>query len=187
MHPVRFKRLLLNIARLRRGQLLRPLRHRLRNEGLWSFDHHSVAKGAAIGVFFAILFPVAHILFAIVVSIALRANVVVASLATFISNPITMPIFYYSAYRIGALIIRRHTPEASVQALESAQQAAQAALEVREWFPALLGWMSRVGAPTAVGILVLACAAAVTAYALVFAISGVWARISMISGRSDRR
>jgi uncharacterized protein (DUF2062 family) len=178
VHIVRFKRLLLNVTRLRRGQLLRPLRHRLRNKGLWSFDHHSVAKGAAIGVFFAILFPVAHILFAIVTSIALRANVVVASLATFISNPLTIPIVYYSAYRIGAIMLRPEAPDASVAALESAQEAAQAALEVHEWFPALRDWLHSVGAPTAVGIVTLACVAALAAYALVFAISGAWARLS---------
>jgi uncharacterized protein (DUF2062 family) len=183
MHPVRFKRLLLNVTRLRRGQLLRPLRHRLRNEGLWSFEHHSVAKGAAIGVFFAILFPVAHVLFAIVAAIALRANVVVAMLTTFISNPITMPILYYSAYRIGALVIRREAHDPPVEALESAKEAAQAALEVRHWFPALLDWMSSVGAPTAVGIVTLACVAAVTVYALVFAIWGAWRRISVSARR----
>ena len=180
MHTVRFKRLLLNVTRLRRGQLLRPLRHRLRNKGLWSFDHHSVAKGAAIGVFFAILFPVAHILFAIVTAIALRANVVAASLSTFISNPLTMPIIYYSAYRIGALMVRPDAPDAPVDALESAQEAAQSALAVRQWFPALLDWMSSVGAPTAVGIVALACVAALTVYALVFAIWGAWARISKV-------
>jgi uncharacterized protein (DUF2062 family) len=178
MHPVRFKRLLLNVSRLRRGQLLRPLRHRLRNEGLWSFDHHSVAKGAAVGVFFAILFPVAHILFAILVAIAVRANVVVASLATFISNPFTIPIIYYSAYRIGALLIRHDAPDPPVTELESAQEAAQAGLLVREWLPALLDWMSSVGAPTAVGIVALACVAALTVYALVFAVWGTYARIS---------
>ncbi|HET8697473.1 MAG TPA: DUF2062 domain-containing protein, partial [Gammaproteobacteria bacterium] len=175
---VRFKRLLLNLTRLRRGQLLRPLRHRLRNKGLWSFDHHSVAKGAAIGVFFALLFPVAHILFAIVTSIALRANVVVAALATFVSNPLTMPIVYYSAYRIGALMIRPEAPDTPVAALESAQEAAQAALEVHQWLPALRDWTASVGAPTAIGIVTLAFAGAVTVYALVFAISAVWARIS---------
>jgi uncharacterized protein (DUF2062 family) len=157
---------------------LRPLRHRLRKEGLWSFEHHSVAKGAAIGVFFAILFPVAHVLFAIVTSIALRANVVVAVLTTFISNPVTMPIIYYSAYRIGSLVIRPDKSDASVEVLESAQEAAQAGFALRERIPALVDWMSSVGAPTAVGILTLACVGAVTVYALVFAIWGTWARLS---------
>jgi uncharacterized protein len=166
---------------------LRPLRHRLRNKGLWSFDHHSVAKAAAIGVFFAILFPVAHILFAIVTAIALRANVVVASLTTFISNPVTMPIIYYSAYRIGALMIRPDAPNAPVEALESAQEAAQAGLALREWIPALFDWMSSVGAPTAVGIVTLACAGALTVYALVFAIWGAWGRISKWRRSVDHR
>src|SRR5262249_35701278 len=117
MHPVRFKRLLLNVGRLRRGQLLRPLRHRLRNKGLWSLDHHSVAKGAATGVFSAILSPVAHVLSAIVPAIALRANAVVAALTTFTSNPFTMPVIYSPAYRIGALLTRRDAPDPPVAEL----------------------------------------------------------------------
>jgi uncharacterized protein (DUF2062 family) len=121
---------------------------------------------------------VAHVLFAIVTSIALRANVVVASLTTFISNPLTMPIIYYSAYRIGALVIRPDTPGAPGEVLESAQEAAQAGLALRELIPALLEWMSSVGAPTAVGIVTLASVGAVTVYALVFAIWGAYARIS---------
>ena len=177
MNAVRFKKLLLNVTRLRRGQLLRPLRHRLRHKSLWSFGHHSVATGAAIGVFFAILFPVAHVLFAVVAAIVLRANVVVAALTTFVSNPLTMPVLYYSAYRIGDLIIGA-AERTNVEELASAQEAAEASLEVRAWFPALLDWASSVGVPTAVGIVTLACVAAVAVYALVFAVWATWARVA---------
>ncbi len=177
LHPVRFKKVLLNITRLRRGQLLRPLRHRLRDKRLWSFEHHSLAKGAAIGVFFAILFPVAHVLFAVVAAIAMRANVVVAALTTFISNPLTMPFLYYTAYRLGAFLTQSPSEDAPVQVLASAEEAADAALKVRAWLPSLLDWVGSVGAPTALGILTLACVVAFAVYALVFLIWGTWARL----------
>jgi uncharacterized protein (DUF2062 family) len=178
MHIVRFKKLLLNLSRLRRGQLLRPLRHRLRDPELWSLEHHSVAKGAAIGVFFSILFPVAHILIAVIAAIALRANVIVAALTTFASNPLTLPFVYYSAYRTGAAMIRPQADDPHVEALESAQEAAEAAesaLELQQWFPALLQWLSSVGLPTAIGVITIACVATVTVYALVFAVWKAWA------------
>jgi uncharacterized protein len=176
MHTVRLKRLLLNWTRLRRGQLLRPLRHRLRDKRLWSFEHHSVAKGAALGVFFAILFPFAHVLLASVAAIALRANVVVAALTTFISNPLTLPILYYAAYRVGTFITEaaEGTP---VEALASAEQAAEAALNLHTWLPFLVDWLSSVGAPTAIGIVTLSCASAMIVYALVIGVWGAWARI----------
>jgi uncharacterized protein (DUF2062 family) len=177
MNAVSFKRLLLNLTRLRRGQLLRPLRHRLRDRRLWSLEHHCVAKGAALGVFFGILLPVAHVLFAIVSAIGLRANVVVAALATFISNPLTLPVIYYTAYRIGAVVTQQGAREEHVQALTSAEEAAGAALEVHEWFPLLLEWISSVGLPTAVGVVTLAFTAAITVYAFVFAIWGTWTRL----------
>jgi uncharacterized protein (DUF2062 family) len=177
MHIVRFKKLLLNVTRLRRGQLLRPLRHRLRDKALWSFEHHSVAKGAALGVFFAILFPVAHVILAIAAAIAVRANVVVAALTTFISNPLTLPIFYYAAYRVGAVLIHPEAHETGVEALASAERAAETALDVREWLPVLLDWMSSVGAPTAVGIVTLAFVASITVYSLVLALWWAWVRV----------
>jgi uncharacterized protein len=177
MHIVRFKRLLLNWTRLRRGQLLRPLRHRLRDKRLWSFERHSVAKGAALGVFFAILFPFAHVLLASVAAIALRANVVVAALTTFISNPLTLPILYYAAYHVGTFITEaaEGTP---VEALASAEQAAEAALDLHSWIPFLIDWLSSVGAATAIGIVALACVTPMIVYMLVVGVWGAWTRIA---------
>jgi hypothetical protein len=51
MSKVRFKRWLLNVARLRRRQALRPLRRHVRHRALWSFDRQSVAGGAPRGHF----------------------------------------------------------------------------------------------------------------------------------------
>ena len=76
MSTVRFKKLFLNLTRLRRGQMLRPLRHRIRDKAVRSFTRQSVARGAALGIFFGILTPVAQILFAIAGAIVLRANIV---------------------------------------------------------------------------------------------------------------
>jgi len=180
MRIVRFKKLLLKWMRLRRGQLLRPLRHRLRDKRLWSFERHSVAKGAALGVFFAILFPFAHVLLASVAAIALRANIVVAALTTFISNPLTLPILYYAAYHVGTLITdaAQGTP---VEALASAEQAAEVALDLHTWVPFLVDWLASVGAPTVIGIMTLSCVSAMIVYMLVNGVWIAWVRIARSS------
>ncbi len=59
----------------------------------------------ALGAFFAFLpFP-GHPVWASFAALALRVNVPVAALTTFISNPLTMGPMYFLAYRLGAWIL----------------------------------------------------------------------------------
>ena len=66
-----------------------------------------IARGLAIGVFWAILptFGLA-ILFALPTAILLRANKFSTILGLFVSNPFTAPFIYAFEYKIGELILR---------------------------------------------------------------------------------
>lgn len=183
MSVVRFKKLLLNVARLRRRQMLRPLRHRVRDQALRSLSRQSVAKGVAVGVFCGVLIPVAQIALAIVCAILLRANVVVAAVSTFVSNPLTVPFVYYWAFRTGSLVLGRGSAGAeSAEAVSEAEDAAEHALEPTGWFPALADWVSSVGPPLAVGIVTLAAGGAAAAYVVVFGLWGYWKRAAAWRG-----
>jgi uncharacterized protein (DUF2062 family) len=182
MSKVRFKRWLLNVARLRRRQALRPLRRHVRHRALWSFDRQSVARGAPLGIFFGILTPIAQILFATIGAIVLRANVVVAAVTTLITNPFTFPFIYLWAYRLGALLTGRDNPDDELGVLAEAEDAAQAALEVQSWYPALLDWAGSVGPPVAIGVVLLACCAALIAYVLVYTL---WSLGLALTGRRE--
>jgi uncharacterized protein len=174
MSKIRFKKWILNALRLRRRQVLRPLRHRIRHKALWSFDRDSVARGAALGMFFGILTPIAQILFAILGAILLRANVVVAALTTLISNPFTIPPIYFWSYRLGVFLTGQADPGAEAEVLADIEEATESALEVTGWFPALLEWVASIGPPLAVGVVTTALAAALAVFVLVHAIWALW-------------
>jgi uncharacterized protein len=146
--------------------ILRPLHHRLSDHALWALDRHSIARGVALGLFFGILTPVAQILFAAVVAIALRANLPVAAASTLITNPVTFPVIYYVAFRIGSSLINGHGHTADIAISE---EAAEHALDVGGWFPTLVNWASSIGPPLLIGVLILAASVALTGFLLVHA------------------
>jgi uncharacterized protein (DUF2062 family) len=171
MKTNRLFRFLRRTLRLDRIRILRPFQHRLRDRRLWALDRHSVARGVAIGFFFGIALPVAQIVFAAVAAVALRANPLLAAGSTLITNPITFPVIYYYAYRIGTFVTGR---SATAQTdIEVSEEAAARALDVAGWFPTLMDWITTIGPPLAIGLLTLALATSLGAYLLIHATWGL--------------
>jgi uncharacterized protein (DUF2062 family) len=77
----------------------------LSNNDLWSFNKRSIALGASIGIFFGLIIPFAQIVFSVILSVILRANIPVAAFSTFITNPFTFAPIYYIAYQLGSFIL----------------------------------------------------------------------------------
>ncbi|MFI4914528.1 MAG: DUF2062 domain-containing protein, partial [Steroidobacterales bacterium] len=105
--PRRFIKQLAQIVHARRHQwYLRIFGDRLTDPHLWSLNRHSItaAFGAGIAVSFVPL-PV-HLPLIVLVALWWRLNLPVAVLGTYLSNPFTMVPIYYSAYRLGAWILR---------------------------------------------------------------------------------
>lgn len=141
-------------------RLLRPLRRHFHAAHM---DRQSVARGVAVGVFFGILVPVAQILFAVIVAIAIRANVAVAAASTLVTNPLTFPLVYYFAFRIGAFLTGHDLDVPAVDVAASEAAAAQG-LEVGSWYATLLRWLQTIGRPLATGVFVLALASSLVAF-----------------------
>lgn len=82
-----------------------PFRHLLHDTRLWGIRRRWVVPGFALGLFIAFLpFP-GHTLTAALGALALRVNIPVAAVSTWVSNPITMGPMYYFAYRLGVNIL----------------------------------------------------------------------------------
>lgn len=82
-----------------------PFRHLLHDHRLWGIRRKTVVPAVALGAFVAFLpFP-GHPIWASLAALALRVNVPVAALTTFISNPLTMGPMYLFAYRFGAWLL----------------------------------------------------------------------------------
>lgn len=72
---------------------------------LWYLNRHNVATAFAIGLFCMwIPFPFQSLI-AAVLAVFFRANLPLAVVLVFITNPITMPPMLYGAYLLGAAIL----------------------------------------------------------------------------------
>ena len=71
---------------------------------------HAVALGFAIGVFTAATpFLGTHMVMAVLLAWVIGGSVVAALLGTFVGNPLTYPLIWYSTYEVGNLMLRGET------------------------------------------------------------------------------
>lgn len=132
----------------------------LRHPNLWHLNRHSVAGGLAVGLFAGLVPGPLQMLVAALLAVPLRVNLPVALVTTFYTNPFTIGPLYVLAYLIGRLIIGGdgagfHTPPSMEWS------------RLGESFKAFLDWTLSLGAPLAVGLLVLALILAALGYACV--------------------
>lgn len=84
---------------------LEPFAHLLQDRRLWSIRRRTIVPAFALGLFVAYMpFP-GHPLWATLAALALRINIPVAALTTFVSNPLTMGPMYFLAYRSGRALL----------------------------------------------------------------------------------
>ena len=74
-------------------------------------DPHYVAMGVAIGVFVALTPTIPlHTAIALGLAFLLKASKPAAAIAVWISNPVTIPFFYYASFKLGTLILGQELP-----------------------------------------------------------------------------
>lgn len=84
---------------------LEPFQHLMHDQRLWGIRRRTVVPGFALGLFVAYLpFP-GHPVWAALAALALRVNIPVAALTTFVSNPLTVGPMYFLAYRVGRWLL----------------------------------------------------------------------------------
>ena len=135
---------------------LGPIAHRLAEYDLWHMKTESVARGVAIGMFWAFVVPFAQILFAAAHCVWWRGNIPVAAGVTLITNPFTIGGWLYLAYKTGSLFVE----SSGAPAVEGAQ-----------------GWLATIqsfGWPTVVGMGIFAVGGAAVGYLLVRVSSTAW-------------
>lgn len=131
---------------------LRPIAHRILLPELWRFHRRSVPRGVALGIVVGVLVPIAQTIFAALFALPARANVPVAALTTFITNPLTTPPIWLAAYWIGVRLLRIDAVEAGGAMVH----------------PEAMGWLQwiveRVGPATAVGLVAISAVGAAVGY-----------------------
>lgn len=146
---------------------LRPIAHRLLAQELWRNAPEPVARGVAIGIFWAFVMPVAQIPLALLHCVAWRGNIPAAAVATLINTPLTLGFWLWLAYRFGSLFV-----DAPLQ-LESDLQVPATGV---------LHWLLTVGWPVVVGMGSFALGGALLGYALV---KIFWVLHRWLTPRSD--
>ena len=127
------------------NKYLAPIAHRFLSPELWRFTRRSVPRGVALGLFAAFIIPIGQIFLSAFLALPTRANVPLAALVTFVTNPFTLPFWLVIANRIGEFFLRFDAASASIAASQADSGA---------W--AWLTMAYEVGAATILGYLVLA-------------------------------
>lgn len=87
------------------NRFLAPVAHRVLSPELWRFTRRSVPRGVALGLFAAFIFPLGQILISTFLALPTRANVPLAALVTFVTNPFTLPFWLVIANRTGEFVL----------------------------------------------------------------------------------
>ncbi|GMM93010.1 DUF2062 domain-containing protein [Qipengyuania sp. MTN3-11] len=88
-----------------RNKYLKPIAHRFLSPELWRFTRTSVPRGVGLGLFAAFIVPLGQIFLAAFLALPLRANVPIAALATFVTNPLTFPFWAVVANKVGRFVL----------------------------------------------------------------------------------
>lgn len=82
-----------------------PFQHMLHDHRLWGIRRKTVVPAFSLGLAIAFLpFP-GHFLVAALAALALRVNIPVAVLSTFVVNPLTVGPLFYIAYELGNVLL----------------------------------------------------------------------------------
>lgn len=151
------------------NKYLAPIAHRFLSPELWRFTRRSVPRGVALGLFAGFIVPLGQIFLAAFLALPTRANVPLAALMTFVTNPFTLPFWLYMANRTGSFVL-------NVDAAVGVGAASKLATDT-----GLFADMFALAGVTAFGFVVMAVVSAATGYV----ISGfIWRQII---GRRRRR
>ena len=146
---------------LAQNRWLKPIAHRVLASELWRFTRRSVPRGVALGLFSGFILPVGQIPLAAFLALPVRANVPVAVVATFITNPFTFPFWIWVGNRIGRFLLQ----------IDSLTHGEVLQTQLDGWLGEWLYWLMQQAGVTAVGLAFMAVVSAVLGY---FITDRVW-------------
>lgn len=149
-----FKQSLPPVAQIKSHPRLQFLGALLHDPNLWHFNRRSLSGATAVGLFCAFIPLPMQMLWAAMIAIYFRANIPLAISLVWITNPITIPVFFYICYKVGSFLLGMPPQNLEFQLSQ-------------EWFLMILDafWL-----PLLVGCLTMGILSAMIGYLLVNAI-----------------
>lgn len=146
--------------------MLKPLGKRIWASELWRFSRRSVPVAVAVGLFVGIflMIPGLQIVGAALMAVPFRANIPIAAMMTFVSNPATTPFFIIAAIDVGNRL-GFHADLAAFEKLSAARAP------LRDW----LAWILSDAAPAMItGLLLIGLGFALAGYLLSLVVWRLW-------------
>jgi uncharacterized protein (DUF2062 family) len=136
---------------------LRPVAGRLVDPRLWRLQHESVARGVAVGTFWAFVIPAAQVVVAAAHCTWWRANIPVAAAMTMVTNPLTISFWLWLAYQVGALVLGEPLAAAAPQGVGTNRMVVRIRLADPAWHGPVCSGRGRGWVPGRQAVLALAC------------------------------
>lgn len=174
------KRYMPSVDKVREIKALGIFGDALFHPALWHLNRRSAAGGIATGLFCGLIPGPLQMLGAGIAAVLFRVNLPLALLTTLYTNPLTIVPLYLVAYKIGALVLGAaggKTPEPPPEWIWSQMRASMEAFGQ---------WMLDLGAPLALGVLMLATLLAIGGYVVVRVLWNVYLRLAW-AARARRR
>ena len=99
------KRYLPDHRKIREHKHLRFFGALLHDPNLWHLNRRSVSGAMSVGLFSAFIPIPFQMVLAVALAIPFRVNIPISVGLVWLTNPVTMPPVFYSAYKIGAWIL----------------------------------------------------------------------------------
>lgn len=154
---------------IRNSRWLAPFENTLLHPRLWHLNRRSAAGAVAAGMFCGLIPGPLQMLGAAICAVIFRVNLPLAMVTTLYTNPLTIVPLYVTAFAIGQWAL-----PAEHQQFVAPPEPGEDGLIA--WLHALVDWMIGLGAPLALGLVLLAAGLAVASY---FAVRLAW-RIYLI-------
>ncbi len=150
-----------SVEHVRQYKLLRIFGDGLFHPALWDLNRRSAAGGVAVGLFCGLIPGPLQMLGAGIAALLFRVNLPVALVTTLYTNPVTIVPLYLVAYKIGTLVLGATNGRDPEPPPEWVFSQPAASLE------AFGQWVLGLGAPLALGVLLLACFLSAAGYVIV--------------------
>lgn len=153
-----FKRFLPDREIILHNRYLAPFANTLLHPRLWHLNRRSAAGAVAAGLFCGLIPGPLQMLGAAICAVIFRINLPLALVVTLYTNPLTIVPLYVLAYEFGKRVLGTRNGGFAAPPEMTA--------DVLAWSEALIDWMAGLGAPLALGLLLLANLLAAAGYGL---------------------
>lgn len=173
-----FKRYLPDPEKLRKQRVFALLGNTLLHPALWHLNRRSAAGAVAVGLFCGLIPGPFQVLGSAILCLVFHANLPLAIVVTFYTNPLTIVPLYLVAFQLGKWALGNDSVFIAPPAFDWHALSTSMSHYVE--------WAIGLGKPLALGLPILATALAITGYALV-ALAWRWHLVNEIRRRTAHR